>query len=112
MASLRGDVKRLKELLTTSKSAISSLALEDGTVAFKLAMPGACIRVSAVFTDPDEYPNSGVCLLCDDNEEAAVTLTDLQERFESRAPLESLLSKVGGARGRGRGRADPRPARR
>jgi hypothetical protein len=94
MAALRAEGKRLKQLLD-EKSAVSSLALEDGTVGFKLALPqGSSIRVSVVYTDPDDYPNSGVCLLCDDDDGASAKLAEVQERFESKAPLQGLLAKV------------------
>jgi hypothetical protein len=95
MSSLRADLKRLKEQIPHSANcSISSLTLEDSSVSFRLSLLETTIRVSAVYNDIDAYPNSGVCLWSDDNDEANVRLSDVQERFESKAHLEALLSKV------------------
>lgn len=95
MSALRADVKRLTEQLSNSANcAISSLTLEDSSVSFRLSVRKTTIRVSANYNDIDTYPNSGVYLWTEDNDEANERLSDVNERFESKAQLEALLSKV------------------
>ena len=96
MSSLKqvasGIHERRQEIVPTSQ--LHRVAFEDGSVSVTLSDEiGSKIRLSIVYTDADSYPASGALLLCEDSTYEG-KIAALAERFQDKAPLGSILSKV------------------
>jgi hypothetical protein len=89
--------ERRDEIVPTSQ--LQRIAYEDGSVSVTLADENSAkVRLSIVYTDADSYPASGALLLCEDSTYEG-KIAALAERFQERAPLSSVLSKVSMAHG-------------
>lgn len=95
-AVVRGIAGALDE--TFPARDLLKLKLDDGSVyaCFKAQDDGERATVTIVYSDPDSYPSSSALVMCDGNPAAAEKLEGLSERFQDRAPLTLVLSKVQG----------------
>jgi hypothetical protein len=73
---------------------LQRVTLEDETVGVRLATEnGSMVDVNIMYMEPSSYPSSGVLVVCsDDKHEARVGR--LSERFQEKAPLAAVISKV------------------
>lgn len=96
-AVVRGIAGGLDEIFPTGD--LLKLKIDDGSVhaCFKAQEAGGeRITVTAVYSDPESYPSCGALVMCEGGGGAAEKLEGLSERFQDRAPLTLLLSKVRG----------------
>jgi hypothetical protein len=100
-AAVRAVAADLDEIFPTGD--LLKIKLDDGSVyaCFRAQDSGERVTATIVYSDPSAYPHSGALVMADGDPAVASKLDGLAERFQDRAPLPLVLSKVGGRRGGG-----------
>jgi len=90
---VRGVAGALGEIFPTGD--LLKLTLDDGSVVagFRSGETGARSTVTVVYSDPGAYPGSSALVMAEGG--AGERLEGLSEKFQDRAPLTSVLAKVG-----------------
>ncbi|KIZ04192.1 hypothetical protein MNEG_3760 [Monoraphidium neglectum] len=93
-AAVRAVAADLDEIFPTGD--LLKIKLDDGSVyaCFRAQDSGERVTATIVYSDPSAYPHSGALVMADGDPAVASKLDGLAERFQDRAPLPLVLSKV------------------